>query len=188
MARFVKKAVEVEAFKFDIDIEPPIWIRKEIERGNAWVEHSIDKEHTKMFIRTIEGLIYQVNIGDYIIQGVKGEIYPCKADIFEMTYEKVEYAATIENLTNYAENLEPGHKYIDKGSSKKNSLEFSVKLKLDTKDFDKNIENATKEIETFNEAVGRLEKKINRISAKENKVDIDKIVKQLEESLRERIE
>ncbi|HDF5576769.1 TPA: hypothetical protein PC790_001109 [Clostridioides difficile] len=33
-----------------------------------------------MFIRTIEGLIYQVNIGDYIIQGVKGEIYPCKAD------------------------------------------------------------------------------------------------------------
>lgn len=25
--------------------------------------------------------------GDYIIKGVKGEIYPCKADIFEETYE-----------------------------------------------------------------------------------------------------
>ena len=25
--------------------------------------------------------------GDYIIQGVNGEIYPCKADIFEKTYE-----------------------------------------------------------------------------------------------------
>jgi hypothetical protein len=29
------------------------------------------------------------NFGDYIIKGVKGEIYPCKADIFEMTYELI---------------------------------------------------------------------------------------------------
>ena len=28
--------------------------------------------------------------GDYIIKGVKGEIYPCKPDIFEATYESVE--------------------------------------------------------------------------------------------------
>ena len=26
---------------------------------------------------------------DYIIKGVKGEIYPCKPDIFELTYEKI---------------------------------------------------------------------------------------------------
>jgi hypothetical protein len=30
-----------------------------------------------------------VGWGDYIIQGVKGELYPCKPDIFEMTYEEV---------------------------------------------------------------------------------------------------
>lgn len=164
MAKFVKKSDVVEAFKFDIDVEPTVWIRKEIECGNAWVEHSINKAHTKLFIRTLEGLIYQVNIGDYIIQGVKGEIYPCKADMFEMTYEKV-----------------------DKERVKKSSLEFSAKLELDTKDFHKNIENVTKEIETFDEAVDRLEKKMNRIFAKENKVDIDRIVKQLEERLREGI-
>ena len=29
------------------------------------------------------------SIGDYIIKGVKGEFYPCKPDIFEMTYEQV---------------------------------------------------------------------------------------------------
>ena len=29
------------------------------------------------------------SIGDYIIKGVKGEFYPCKPDIFEMTYEPV---------------------------------------------------------------------------------------------------
>jgi hypothetical protein len=31
----------------------------------------------------------EANPGDYIIRGVKGELYPCKPDIFEMTYEKV---------------------------------------------------------------------------------------------------
>lgn len=30
------------------------------------------------------------SIGDYIIKGVQGEFYPCKPDIFEATYEKVE--------------------------------------------------------------------------------------------------
>ena len=32
---------------------------------------------------------HQARWGDYIIKGVKGEFYPCKPDIFEMTYEKV---------------------------------------------------------------------------------------------------
>ena len=32
----------------------------------------------------------QASYGDYIIKGVKGEFYPCKPDIFEQTYEKVE--------------------------------------------------------------------------------------------------
>ncbi len=39
-------------------------------------------------IKTLEGLIH-VNIGDWIIKGVKGEFYSCKPDIFEATYEKV---------------------------------------------------------------------------------------------------
>ena len=32
----------------------------------------------------------KVNINDYIIKGIKGEFYPCKPDIFEMTYEEIE--------------------------------------------------------------------------------------------------
>lgn len=28
------------------------------------------------------------SIGDWIIKGVRGEFYPCKPDIFEMTYEE----------------------------------------------------------------------------------------------------
>jgi hypothetical protein len=41
------------------------------------------------FIDTLEG-VHIVSPGDWIITGVKGEHYPCKPDIFEMTYERVE--------------------------------------------------------------------------------------------------
>lgn len=44
-----------------------------------------DKE---MEIETLEGIM-KANVGDYIIKGVEGEIYPCKPDIFEKTYKKV---------------------------------------------------------------------------------------------------
>lgn len=40
------------------------------------------------FIDTLEGG-HRVCPGDWIITGVKGEHYPCKPDIFEMTYEAV---------------------------------------------------------------------------------------------------
>ena len=40
-------------------------------------------------IVTLEGSLH-VSINDYIIKGVKDEFYPCKPDIFEQTYEKVE--------------------------------------------------------------------------------------------------
>jgi hypothetical protein len=40
-------------------------------------------------INTLEGIMV-CNDGDWIITGVKGEKYPCKDDIFQLTYEKVE--------------------------------------------------------------------------------------------------
>jgi hypothetical protein len=42
-----------------------------------------------LIIQTLEGAMLAKN-GDYIIKGVNGEFYPCKPDIFEKTYEKVE--------------------------------------------------------------------------------------------------
>ncbi|NJB05842.1 hypothetical protein GSQ22_08395, partial [Clostridioides difficile] len=95
----------------------------------------------------------------------------------------VEYTATIENLTNYAENLEQGHRYINKDNNKKNKLELSAKLELDTTDFEENIRSATKEIETFNEVVYRLEENLNRVFGKEKlneiKIKIESPKKQL---------
>lgn len=48
--------------------------------------YQTDKE---MIIHTLEGDM-KASVGDYIITGVNGEIYPCKPDIFEKTYEPVE--------------------------------------------------------------------------------------------------
>jgi len=42
-----------------------------------------------LFIRTLEGEM-RADPGDWIIKGVKGEFYPCKPDIFEATYERVQ--------------------------------------------------------------------------------------------------
>lgn len=40
-------------------------------------------------ISKLEGTM-RAEIGDYIIRGVQGEFYPCKPDIFEKTYEKID--------------------------------------------------------------------------------------------------
>ena len=39
-----------------------------------------------LYIKTLEGVM-KANVGDYIIKGVKNEFYPCREDIFRMTYE-----------------------------------------------------------------------------------------------------
>jgi hypothetical protein len=41
-----------------------------------------------LVIKTLEGE-HIANIGDYIIKGIKGEFYPCKEDIFKLTYEEL---------------------------------------------------------------------------------------------------
>lgn len=76
--RFRKKPVVIEAFKWMHD-EVPTW----------WTEAKglrIDVSTGSVFIPTLEGM-HEARPGDFIIQGVKGELYPCKPDIFELTYE-----------------------------------------------------------------------------------------------------
>jgi hypothetical protein len=57
-----------------------------IEIGeNAYMD--LNTSETSLYIKTLEGA-HEAKKGDYIIKGVKGEFYPCKPDIFEMTYKK----------------------------------------------------------------------------------------------------
>ena len=40
------------------------------------------------YIETLEGIM-KADVGDYVITGVNGEKYPCKADVFLKTYDRV---------------------------------------------------------------------------------------------------
>ena len=57
--------------------------------GDAECSYCKDIMHNHGWIDTLEGK-HVVCPGDWIITGVKGEKYPCKPDIFELTYEAVE--------------------------------------------------------------------------------------------------
>lgn len=88
MNKYRKKPVVIEAIKFEHGL--PL---KELYSFFG-VNDDLDKrfhyfnEDGTLSIKTLEG-DHITSFGDYIIKGVKGEFYPCKPDIFEMTYEKV---------------------------------------------------------------------------------------------------
>lgn len=83
MSRFRKKPVVIEAFQWTggpDQTEDPVWIVDAIKAGTVRVQDPV------LVIDTLEGAM-RANVGDWIIKGVKGEIYPCKPDIFAATYE-----------------------------------------------------------------------------------------------------
>lgn len=94
--KYRKKPVVIEAFKYDGDLMGsngkyyvPDWAVKAIKDGTMYFASLDDNSPPcELFIKTLEGPFY-ASVGDYIIQGVNGELYPCKPDIFEKTYEKV---------------------------------------------------------------------------------------------------
>lgn len=80
MAQFFrKKPVVIQAFRYGIDYRPD-WFQDKVSSNDIT---TFDKY---CIILTLEGDM-KGDKGDWIIQGVKGEIYPCKPDIFEATYE-----------------------------------------------------------------------------------------------------
>jgi len=90
MAKYRKKPVVVEAFQWMGGCnqeDAPEWIIKAINDDSVCLE-DIGLPEVRLCIKTLEGTM-QASVGDYIIQGVDGELYPCKPYIFEKTYEKV---------------------------------------------------------------------------------------------------
>lgn len=83
MARYRKKPVVIEAMQYD-GTETSI---SNIIHFSG--QRSIRYEAGCLFIDTLEGRM-RADKNDYIIKGIKDEIYPCKPDIFEATYEQVE--------------------------------------------------------------------------------------------------
>ena len=92
MAKYRKKPVVIEAIQWTGHNVSEI---QEFAKGAALWENDLvgrsygsEWQSTILYINTLEGKM-KAKFGDYIIQGVNGEIYPCKPDIFEKTYELV---------------------------------------------------------------------------------------------------
>jgi hypothetical protein len=87
--RFRKKPVEVEAVRCSDVLDAmegnwkalPEWIEEAYESGVIVAPTISD-----LTIKTLEG-DHLAHRSDWIIQGVKGELYPCKPEIFDATYE-----------------------------------------------------------------------------------------------------
>jgi hypothetical protein len=88
--RFRKKPVVIEAFLWTGDqhqVEDPEWACEAISTGQITFVNS-GTPQVALQIHTLEGVM-TAQRGDWIIRGVKGEIYPCKPDIFTATYDTV---------------------------------------------------------------------------------------------------
>ena len=78
MSKYRKKPVVIEAEQYRTDKPLPF-------------HNVVCYDGERFYVPTLEGDM-TVTDGDWIIKGVKGEFYPCKPDIFEMTYEAAEAA------------------------------------------------------------------------------------------------
>lgn len=95
MAKFRKKPVVIDAVQFTQRMaEDHLFDGAALPKGLLLfgaTHHPGRREiyKAKFGIETLEGTM-EAAIGDWIITGVKGELYPCKPDIFEATYEPAE--------------------------------------------------------------------------------------------------
>ena len=83
MKNYTKKPITIQAIKYDGNN-----IQEIIDFvGNENLTFS-DVGIMQWSIKTLEGDML-ISLGDYVIKGIKGEFYPCKPDIFEMSYDEV---------------------------------------------------------------------------------------------------
>ncbi len=102
MTKYRKKPVVVEAFQMTLkrrwdNQEWPNWLHQawsmEPSEGAVWSSLNAPiaegkESANELVCGTLEG-VHRIDWGDWIIKGIKGELYLCKPDTFEMTYEKV---------------------------------------------------------------------------------------------------
>lgn len=101
-----KKPVTIECFKYDGDLKNsdgeyyvPEWAVEAEKNGTIFF-----KDQGEMYIKTLEG-DHHASVGDYIIRGVNGELYPCKPDIFEKTYDIVDSGKRVREFKETKHNL-----------------------------------------------------------------------------------
>lgn len=98
MAKFRKKPVILEAVQLTPEYAPACLVGEAQPPFGLFVSGDFPPgqrtlQRAWISIRTLEGTM-RADLNDWIIQGVKGELYPCKPDIFADLYEEVHDAQT----------------------------------------------------------------------------------------------
>ncbi len=90
MPKFRKKPVVIEAIQYtgNNGLELHKWTKGVVIQSPVLEPTESNPTGSYVQVITLEGIMTGV-VGDWIIQGVSGEFYPCKPDIFEATYEPV---------------------------------------------------------------------------------------------------
>ena len=96
--KYRKKPIVIEAFQMTKErrqdnSEWPDWLNqawnKDWKEVGAVFPRAIGTSDGELDMHTLEGPLH-ISFDDWIIQGVKGELYPCKDEIFRLTYELVQ--------------------------------------------------------------------------------------------------
>ncbi len=92
--KYVKKPIRVEAFRYDGDFQDrngkyyvPNWAVKAFLEGKLFFRAS-GNLGGELFLKD-NYKIQHINVGDYVIKGVNGEIYGCPSNVFQTTYSKM---------------------------------------------------------------------------------------------------
>lgn len=84
MKKFYRKLpVTIEAIQYDGTNKPEIFAFCPKARN-------LKPRPAKHFVIDTDEGAMTVNVGDWVIKGIKGEFYPCKPDVFALTYEEVD--------------------------------------------------------------------------------------------------
>lgn len=157
MSKYIKKPVEVEAVQFDGTDESVEWLLPQLKSGE------IGRACNKLYIKTLEGVM-EAKVGDYVIKGVNGEFYPCKPDIFEKTYEKIEDDDLLNEKPIFFEDLKNGYTKAYTKSDIDMLIEDNKRLKeellmertLNEAGIDSKVAELKRQLDTSNEVIKYL--------------------------------
>lgn len=95
MTQYRKLPIVVDAFQMTKERRAtpevwPQWLRQAFEKDGTVMsaDYPADSPDAQLMVSTPEGAML-VGWGDWIIKGITGELYPCKPDVFEKTYEAI---------------------------------------------------------------------------------------------------
>lgn len=86
-----QKQIEIEAFRLtkEVDIQAPKWFMDAVDKDKIFIDRILVDGSISVYGCSIRnaGVWQKAKIGDYIVKGAAGNIFPCSDDVFCKTYE-----------------------------------------------------------------------------------------------------